>query len=438
MTVAGSNRQQASARRAEAGAFGRLADLVSAGRYTAADVLELLCTEVRSAFGYERAAVLRHDAAAGTVLPVVRQHLDWPDCAVAVAKLPFVAEALARREAVASRGRGVRARVARSPCRCSSPDRCPGVRRRRRAGGRAETTRRSSCSRRSGRWRRCCSSGPTAHGDLEGDLAELQHVDRAEDRLPRHRVARAAHADRGRPRHRGDALPARRRARPRSRSLELRANALRADVAARRARAEPARPVARRGGRAAGAAAPLPAARPHRRHCCARSLPTADRRAASRCRRTGRSSPTPRRSTASSATSITNALRHGEPPVEIRALTADPFRLVVDDHGAGVDPAFVGRLFDRFSRGGARERLDGAGLGLAIARSYAYALGGDLTLRAGEARGARFELVLPGSETASEAGQRVDGGVAERTSKCTCGPDASPVEPTSADELARP
>ena len=69
-----------------------------------ADVLELLCTEVRSAFGYERAAVLHHDAGAGTVLPVVRQRLDWPDCALQVAKLPFVAEALARREAVASRG----------------------------------------------------------------------------------------------------------------------------------------------------------------------------------------------------------------------------------------------------------------------------------------------------------------------------------------------
>ncbi len=90
---------------------------------------------------------------------------------------------------------------------------------------------------------------------------------------------------------------------------------------------------------------------------------------------------------------VTNALRYGGPPVEIRAEPGPPFRLAVRDHGPGVDPAFVDRLFERFTRG-SRAR-GSAGLGLAIARSYAYALGGDLRYERANP-GARFELVLPG------------------------------------------
>ena len=89
---------------------------------------------------------------------------------------------------------------------------------------------------------------------------------------------------------------------------------------------------------------------------------------------------------------VTNALRHGAPPVVIHAQAGQPFRLTVRDHGTGVDPAFADRLFDRFARGG-RAR-GSAGLGLAIARSYAYALGGDLRYARADP-GACFELVLP-------------------------------------------
>jgi signal transduction histidine kinase len=94
---------------------------------------------------------------------------------------------------------------------------------------------------------------------------------------------------------------------------------------------------------------------------------------------------------------VTNALRHGEPPVEVQAVVAEPFRLVVQDHGGGVDPAFVDRLFDRFSRSPeSGRRIGGAGLGLAIARSYAVALGGDLRYEDWRG-GARFALELPGA-----------------------------------------
>jgi signal transduction histidine kinase len=95
---------------------------------------------------------------------------------------------------------------------------------------------------------------------------------------------------------------------------------------------------------------------------------------------------------------LTNALRHGSPPVEVRTERPNgSFRLIVRDCGDGVDPDFVPRLFERFacSDSSRRRQLAGAGLGLAIARSFAHALGGDLVYEPAHPRGARFALVLP-------------------------------------------
>jgi signal transduction histidine kinase len=94
---------------------------------------------------------------------------------------------------------------------------------------------------------------------------------------------------------------------------------------------------------------------------------------------------------------LVNAFRYGSAPVAVRAEQGDHhFRLHVEDRGSGVPPEFVPRLFERFTRGhaGPRER-GGAGLGLAIAKSYANAHGGDLFYHGAEPHGACFELVLP-------------------------------------------
>jgi two-component system sensor histidine kinase MtrB len=89
---------------------------------------------------------------------------------------------------------------------------------------------------------------------------------------------------------------------------------------------------------------------------------------------------------------LSNANRHGEPPVVISAEERDRhLRISVDDAGDGVREELVPRLFDRFERGAEGQ---GAGLGLTIARAYAQAHGGDL-LYAPTESGARFELVLP-------------------------------------------
>lgn len=93
---------------------------------------------------------------------------------------------------------------------------------------------------------------------------------------------------------------------------------------------------------------------------------------------------------------VTNAVRHGEPPVRIVARQHDThLRVSIQDSGQGIDPEFVPNLFDRFQRSdAARQTGTGAGLGLSIARLYARAHGGDLVYDP-DADGARFDLVLP-------------------------------------------
>jgi len=94
---------------------------------------------------------------------------------------------------------------------------------------------------------------------------------------------------------------------------------------------------------------------------------------------------------------ITNACRYGDPPVRIEAEQLDRhFRLAVEDSGEGVNPEFVPQLFDRFTRNEESGKVvQGAGLGLSIAQSFARAQGGDLIYRSVRPSGARFELVLP-------------------------------------------
>jgi signal transduction histidine kinase len=89
---------------------------------------------------------------------------------------------------------------------------------------------------------------------------------------------------------------------------------------------------------------------------------------------------------------LANAVRYGAPPIRIFARKRDRhLRVGVEDSGPGVPQELEGRIFDRFAGGGGET---GHGLGLAIARAYAQAHGGDLVydLRPG---GARFELLIP-------------------------------------------
>lgn len=98
---------------------------------------------------------------------------------------------------------------------------------------------------------------------------------------------------------------------------------------------------------------------------------------------------------------ILNALRYGRPPVEVKSERNHEYSLVVEDHGDGVAPEFVPRLFERFTRSDETRRRGspGAGLGLAIASAYARAAGGRLRYERARPRGARFTFTLPVART---------------------------------------
>ena len=74
-------------------------------------------------------------------------------------------------------------------------------------------------------------------------------------------------------------------------------------------------------------------------------------------------------------------------------------RVVVTDTGEGLDPADLGRVFERFYRVAGRRgehEGGGSGIGLTIARGIVRAHGGELTATSeGRGHGARFTVVLP-------------------------------------------
>jgi signal transduction histidine kinase len=71
--------------------------------------------------------------------------------------------------------------------------------------------------------------------------------------------------------------------------------------------------------------------------------------------------------------------------------------LSVRDHGPGLPPQVIRRLFRPFSKSAhdAAQSAPGVGLGLALSRRLARAMGGDLRLHANGPRGACFVLTLP-------------------------------------------
>jgi signal transduction histidine kinase len=69
---------------------------------------------------------------------------------------------------------------------------------------------------------------------------------------------------------------------------------------------------------------------------------------------------------------------------------------VVRDDGPGIDPGDRERIFERFHRLAAHERITGTGLGLPIARDLARRMAGDVDVASVKGAGSAFVLVLPG------------------------------------------
>ena len=96
---------------------------------------------------------------------------------------------------------------------------------------------------------------------------------------------------------------------------------------------------------------------------------------------------------------VDNAERHGHGVVQVGiAATGSDVTICVDDAGPGIEDDVRERLFEPFARGSSAEPAAGAGLGLAIVREQAGALGADVVVEASPQGGARFTARLPATE----------------------------------------
>jgi two-component system OmpR family sensor kinase len=93
-----------------------------------------------------------------------------------------------------------------------------------------------------------------------------------------------------------------------------------------------------------------------------------------------------------------NAIRYAPPHTTVR-LTARPsdgnVAIAVEDEGAGIDPAHLPHIFDRFYKADqARNGSGGSGLGLSIVKAIVERHGGRVTVDSRPGK-TRFEIVLP-------------------------------------------
>ena len=94
---------------------------------------------------------------------------------------------------------------------------------------------------------------------------------------------------------------------------------------------------------------------------------------------------------------VSNALKYckpGERPRVTIALAqmAGGWRLAIEDHGIGFDPALAAEAFEPFKRLHTQDRYAGSGIGLAVCRTIAQRHGWTLTARSTPSVGSTFEI----------------------------------------------
>ena len=98
---------------------------------------------------------------------------------------------------------------------------------------------------------------------------------------------------------------------------------------------------------------------------------------------------------------VQNALSYGAPPVQIEAARlGDMVEVRVLDHGLGVPPEFVARLFGKFARSNvpSTRAQKGTGLGLSIVRALAEVNGGQAFYQPNAPQGSCFVVRLPSAD----------------------------------------
>ncbi len=97
---------------------------------------------------------------------------------------------------------------------------------------------------------------------------------------------------------------------------------------------------------------------------------------------------------------VANAIKfraEGRPPVvQVEGVTdGDVVRFRVQDNGIGIRPEYFERIFVIFQRLHTRDRYEGSGIGLSIAKKIVERHGGQLTLSSTVGEGTRFAFTLP-------------------------------------------
>jgi signal transduction histidine kinase len=102
---------------------------------------------------------------------------------------------------------------------------------------------------------------------------------------------------------------------------------------------------------------------------------------------------------------LTNALRYGGGglvEIGVQEIGCN-VRIDVRDHGKGIAPDYIDRIFEPYERGAKAGEPKGLGLGLYISRQLASSHGGELTVQSTPGQGATFSLLLPCTEEAVPA-----------------------------------
>jgi signal transduction histidine kinase len=105
---------------------------------------------------------------------------------------------------------------------------------------------------------------------------------------------------------------------------------------------------------------------------------------------------------------IGNAVKHHHRkagPAHVRVSWSDTgqgmYEFVVSDDGPGIDPRYHDRIFAIFQTLEARDKVEGAGIGLALVEKIVEGAGGTIRVESDVGRGCRFIFTWPG-RTASE------------------------------------
>ena len=111
---------------------------------------------------------------------------------------------------------------------------------------------------------------------------------------------------------------------------------------------------------------------------------------------------------------IGNAIKYnrqgGSVAISCAQPTPEKLRILITDTGPGIDPAHLPMLFTPFERLGAeRTTIEGTGIGLALSRRLAEAMGGVLDVESVVGRGSTFWIEFPVVEGPVDRYQRLDG-----------------------------